>query len=127
MNYHSMMENYKSTNTFTKVDSANEHDNIKIVLEDLLNNLKTLSYCLKNEPVNSTIKSKSFSQIIVALMILQTSLDFENGEPIASNLFNLYEYCRKSVIKNYTSQKTDDIDASIDVITEIFDGWKSIK
>ncbi|MDB3914582.1 flagellar protein FliS [Alphaproteobacteria bacterium] len=127
MNYHSMMENYKSTNTFTKVDSANEHDNIKIVLEDLLNNLKTLSYCLKNEPVNSTIKSKSFSQIIVALMILQTSLDFENGEPIASNLFNLYEYCRKSVIKNYTSQKTDDIDASIDVISDIFDGWTSIK
>ena len=127
MNYHSMMENYKSTNTFTKVDSANEHDNIKIVLEDLLNNLKTLSYCLKNEPVNSTIKSKSFSQIIVALMILQTSLDFENGEPVASNLFNLYEYCRKSVINNYTRQKTDDIDASIDVISDIFDGWTSIK
>jgi flagellar protein FliS len=127
MNYHSMMENYKSTNTFTKVDSANEHDNIKIVLEDLLNNLKTLSYCLKNEPVNSTIKSKSFSQIIVALLILQTSLDFENGEPVASNLFNLYEYCRKSVINNYTSQKTDDIDASIDVISDIFDGWTSIK
>ena len=97
------------------------------MLEDLLNNLKTLSYCLKNEPVNSTIKSKSFSQIIVALMILQTSLDFENGEPVASNLFNLYEYCRKSVINNYTSQKTDDIDASIDVISDIFDGWTSIK
>ena len=89
MNYHSMIENYKSTNTFTKVENANKHDSVKIVLEDLLKNLKTLSYCLKNEPVNSTIKSKSFSQIIVALMILQTSLDFENGEPVASNLFNL--------------------------------------
>ena len=60
-------------------------------------------------------------------MILQTSLDFKNGEPIASNLFNLYEYCRKSVISNYKSQKTDDIDASIDVISEIFDGWTNIK
>ena len=127
MNYHSMMENYKSTNTFTKVENANKHDSVKIVLEDLLKNLKTLSYSLKNEPVNSAIKSKSFSQILVALMILQTSLDFENGEPVASNLFNLYEYCRKSVIHNYTSQKTDDIDASIDVISEIFDGWTSIK
>ena len=126
MNYHSMMENYKSTNTFAKVEGADKHDNIKIVLEDLLNNLKTLSYCLKNEPVNSTIKSKSFSQIIVALMILQTSLDFENGEPIASNLFNLYDYCRREVISNYKKNKTDGIDSSIQVLDDILDGWRQI-
>ena len=127
MNYHSMMKEYKHTNAYTKLETANKHDEIKIVLEDLLNNLNTLSYCIKNKPINSSVKSKSLSQILVALMILQTSLDFKNGEPIASNLFNLYEYCRKSVISNYTSQKTDDIDASIDVISEIFDGWTNIK
>ena len=25
------------------------------------------------------------------------ALDFENGEPIASNLFRLYDYCKKEV------------------------------
>lgn len=127
MNYHSMMKEYKHTNAYTKVETANKHDEIKIVLEDLLNNLKTLSYCIKNGPINSSVKSKCFSQILVALMILQTSLDFENGEPVASNLFNLYEFCRKSVLNNYRTQNTVDIDSGSQIIADILDAWKQIR
>jgi flagellar protein FliS len=126
MNYHTMMKEYKHTNAYTKLETANKHEEIKIVLEDLIQNLKTLSYCLKNEPINSSVKSKCFSQILVALMILQTSLDFENGEPVASNLFNLYEFCRKSVLNNYRTQNTVDIDSSADIIMDILVAWKQI-
>jgi flagellar protein FliS len=126
MNYHTMMKEYKHTNAYTKLETANKHEEIKIVLEDLIQNLKTLSYCLKNEPKTSSIKSKCFSQILVALMILQTSLDFENGEPVASNLFNLYEFCRKSVLNNYRTQNTADIDSSANIIMDILVAWKQI-
>ena len=127
MNYHSMMENYKFTNTNSKIETANKHEYIQLVLDDLLKNLKKLSYSIKNKPINSKIKSKSFSQVLVALMILQTSLDFEKGEPIASNLYNLYEFCRKSVLNNYRTQNTIDIDNSIHIITDIFEAWVKIK
>ena len=59
-------------------------------------------------------------------MILQTSLDFEKGEPIASNLFNLYDYCRKEVISNYRNNLTEGLDTSIQVFDDILDGWRKI-
>ena len=126
MNYHAMMKEYKNVDTKSKIESANNHDFIKYVLQDLLNNLQTLSYCIKNEPVMSEAKSKSFSQSLIAIMLLQTSLDFENGEPIASNLFNLYDYCKKSILTNYRTRETEDINKSIIAINEILDAWKQI-
>ena len=47
MNYHSMMENYKSTNTFTKVEDANKHDSIKIVLRGFIKEFKNFVILLE--------------------------------------------------------------------------------
>ena len=126
VNYHSMMKEYKDVDLETKVVGNNKHNFVKLVLEDILKNLKSLSFCIDQDKPDLKIKSKNFSQILSGIMILQTSLDFENGEPIASNLFNLYEYCRKEVISNYTQNKIDGINSSISVIDDILDGWKQI-
>tara|TARA_B100001063_G_C16610900_1_gene475687 strand:- start:144 stop:536 length:393 start_codon:yes stop_codon:yes gene_type:complete len=127
MNYYAMMDQYKNVDANSKLEKADNHEYIKLIFDDLLKNLESLSYSISNEPIKSCIKSKSFSQSLVALMILQKSLDFENGEPIASNLFNIYEYCRKSVIKNYRNKETKDIDQSIECLKDIQDAWKKIK
>ena len=54
------------------------------------------------------------------------SLDFKNGEPIASNLFNLYEYCRKEVLESYKNLNTKGLDDSILIIEDILTAWKEI-
>ena len=59
-------------------------------------------------------------------MILMNSLDFKNGEPIASNLFNLYEYCRKVVLKSYKNLDTKGLDDTILIIDDILTAWKEI-
>ena len=127
MNYYAMMGEYKSVDANSKLEKADNHKYIQLIFDDLLKNLETLSYSIKYEPIKSSIKSKSFSQSLVALMILQTSLDFKNGEPIASNLFKIYEYCRKSIIKNYRNKETQDIEKSIECLRDIQDAWKKIK
>ena len=126
MNYHSMMTQYKAIDTQSKLETADKHQYIKFILEDLVKNLETLSFCIREEPKKLSIKSKCFSQILVGIMILQSSLDFENGEPIASNLFSLYDYCRKSVIKDFSTKNTKDIDQSKLVIADILDAWSKI-
>lgn len=126
VNYHSMMKEYKEIDLESKLVGNNKHNFIKLVLEDVLKNLKSLSYCIQQEKPNLKVKSRTFSQILSGIMILQTSLDFEKGEPIASNLFNLYDYCRKEVISNYRNNLTEGLDTSIQVFDDILDGWRKI-
>ncbi len=126
MNFYAAIKNYENTDINSKLENATKHDFIKIVLEELSKNLKSLKYSIENEGKLSKTKSKSFARIISSLTLLITSLDFEKGEPIASNLFNLYDFCRKQVIDSYKNLTTQGIDASINVIDEILSAWKDI-
>jgi len=121
-----MMKEYKHVDINSQLENSNSHDFIKIVLNELLNNMRTLSVALKEGPKISPTKSKCFSQSLSSIIILQSSLDFENGQPIAGNLNDLYDYCRKEIIKGYKELKTDGIDSAILVITDIFEAWVEI-
>ena len=127
MNFYTAIKQYENTEINSKVESGSKHDFIKIVLTELHSNLGVLCHCIKNEPKTSPLKSRSFGRSITALTILMNSLDFENGEPIASNLYNLYDYCNKSVLKDYRNLETKGIESSKEVIDEILDAWKQIK
>ena len=126
MNFHHAIKKYNDSNISSKIESSNKHEFIKIVLDELYKNLNLLKYCIENEKITSPKKSKSFSKILTSLMILMNSLDFKNGEPIASNLFNLYEYCRKEVLESYKNLNTKGLDDSILIIDNILTAWKEI-
>ena len=126
MNFHHAIKKYNDSNISSKIESSNKHEFIKIVLDELYKNLNLLKYCIENEKITSPKKSKSFSKILTSLMILMNSLDFKNGEPIASNLFNLYEYCRKEVLESYKNLETKGLDDAILIIEDILTAWKKI-
>lgn len=126
MNYHSMMKEYKNIDIHSKLENNNSHDFIKIVLNELINNMKTLSISLKEGPKISSTKSKAFSQSLSSIFVLQSSLDFENGQPIAGNLNDLYNYCKKEIITGYRELRSDGIETAILVITDIFEAWVEI-
>ena len=60
-------------------------------------------------------------------MILTDSLDFKKGEPIASNLFNLYNYCKERVLEDYKNRTVEGIKNSASIIEDILSAWKQIK
>ena len=126
MNFHAMMKEYKTIDVQSKLEKENPHEFIKIVLNELLTNMKTLSIALKEGPKVSSVKSRAFSQSLASIMVLQSSLDFENGQPIAGNLNDLYNYCRTEIIKSYKDQTTEGLESSILVITDIFEAWVEI-
>ena len=127
MNFHHMMSQYKDIDIISKVEGASKYDFIKIVLEELYVNLNILADAIKTKPKNSPEKSKSFAKSLTSLMILMDSLDYKKGEPIASNLFNLYDYCRRSVLEDYRKLETNGILSSANVISEILSGWSEIR
>ena len=127
MNYHAMMKEYKRVDHTTKVENEDSHGFVELIFEELINNLKTLTYAMDNGPKISQIKSKSFSQSLTSIMILSQSLDFENGEPIASNLFKIYDYCRTTIIKEYRNCNYEGINSCIDILEEINSAWSEIR
>ena len=127
MNFHHMMTQYKDIDIITKVEGASKHKFIKIVLEELYINLNLLAETIENKPKTHKQKSKSFAKILTSLMILMDSLDYKQGEPIASNLFNLYDYCRRSVINDYSKLQTEGIRSSTSVVHDILSAWSEIK
>ena len=71
-------------------------------------------------------KSKSLSKALSIIYGLQTSLDFDKALEIATNLFLLYEYCRKEIIRGFSQKVEDGIIAAIGIIKQIMDGWEEI-
>ena len=126
MNFYSAVQKYQTTDVYSKVETASKHGFIQIVLEDLSQNLKLLKFSIENEEKLSKNKSKSFGRIITSLTILTSSLDFDNGEPIASNLFKLYEYCKKIVLDSYKNLNTKGLDDTIIIIDDILSAWREI-
>jgi flagellar protein FliS len=126
MNFHAMMKEYKTIDVQSKLEKDDPHEFVKIVLNELLTNMKTLSLALREGPKISSVKSRAFSQSLASIMVLQSSLDFENGQPIAGNLNDLYNYCRTEIIKSYRELSTEGLDSAILVITDIFEAWVEI-
>ena len=55
------------------------------------------------------------------------SLDFKNGEPIASNLLNLYDYCKREIMESYKSLNINGINVCIEIIEDLLTAWKKIR
>ena len=127
MNYNASIKQYLTDEIAAKTTSLNPHKIIEEVLIDLKKNMETLAYSIDNEPVISSIKSQSFSKSLTAIYILQSSLNFEEGEEIAENLYRIYEFCKNGIMKGFTKRDSKLIYDSIPPINEILDGWKQIK
>ena len=127
MNYNASMKQYINDEISAKTSSLNPHKIIEEVLIDLKKNMETLAYSLDHEPVVSSIKSNSFSKSLTAIYILQSSLNFEEGKEIAENLYNIYEFCKDSIMKGFTKKDSKLVYDAIPPIDEILDGWKQIK
>tara|TARA_B100000963_G_scaffold127550_1_gene111342 strand:+ start:1908 stop:2291 length:384 start_codon:yes stop_codon:yes gene_type:complete len=127
MNYNASMKQYINDDIVGKTTSLNSHKIIEEVLKDLKKNMETLAYSIEHEPVISSIKSNSFSKSLTAIYILQSSLNFEEGEEIAENLYRIYDFCKVGIMKGFTKRDPKLIYDAIPPINEILDGWKQIK
>ena len=71
-------------------------------------------------------RNSHFSRACTAIYSLQTSLDFEKGGKLAIQLFQLYEFCRKQLIKAFTKRVVVGINKAIKSINQIIYAWKEL-
>ena len=65
------------------------------------------------------IKNKHFTKSLTAIYALQTSLNFDSNNTIATKLFQIYEYCRQQLIKGYSQKVVKDIIKAANAIKNI--------
>ena len=66
------------------------------------------------------IRTKYFSRSLVIIYTLQTTLDFDKGEDLATKLFQIYEYCRQQLIKCFKEQVVEGTYKAINALENIF-------
>ena len=86
-----------------------------------------ISRQLENIKTSQKDISKYFVKCLTTIYLLQTSLDFEKGGKIATNLFQLYEFCRLQVIEAFRNNKNEGLNKSYDALSQIILAWNTME
>ena len=124
----------KVINAYGEVERAsnstkNSFEIVATVLDELKRSMIIVSEISekKKPEVKEREKSNSkFSRACIAIYALQTSLDFEKGGNIAIQLFRVYEFCRKQLIKAFTKKVVDGINRAIITLSQIISAWREL-
>ena len=140
MNNNEYINAYKKTQQSTN-NISSSHEIIRSLIKELINSMKKIVMDIQDERSNlnnfsilnkvstkqkAQKKSKNLSKSLSIIYGLQTCLDFDKALEIATNLFQLYEFCREQIIKGFTQKKEDGILKAIDIVSQIMEGWEKI-
>ena len=104
------------------------HKNIHLMIIEI-DKKKAFKISRQIENIKETQKaiSKYFVKCLTTIYSLQTSLDFEKGGKIATNLFQLYEFCRLQVIDAFRNNVNDGLKKSYDALSQIVQAWETME
>ena len=113
----------KASNIYKKTENADITNGdtitvVKKVVTELIRSMNIVSENIGHK--NIELKNKHFRKSLVLIYSLQTSLDFEKAEKFCSELFQIYEFCRKKLIDGYTKKFSDGIKKAVFWLEEIF-------
>ncbi len=125
MNFNRAKHYYQKTeNSVNAVKDPTEI--VKTMIQELNKSMNLVVSCMK-ENKDPMVKSKNFSKSLMIIYTLQTTLDFEKGGDLATQLFQIYEYCRQQLIKGFSKSIPEIIIKSINSLNEIFFGGQDGK
>ena len=131
-------------NVYKKVEKSGDlvkspYEIVKTILNELQRNIHlmileidkkkafTISRKFKEVKSSQNSISKYLVRCLTTIYSLQTSLDFEKGGRIATNLFQLYEFCRIQVIDSFSSNNNNGLKKSYDALTQIIQAWETME
>ena len=117
MHYNKVSNIYKKTEN-ADITNGDTITVVKKVVTELIRSMNIVSENIGHK--NIELKNKHFRKSLVLIYSLQTSLDFEKAEKFCSELFQIYEFCRKKLIDGYTKKISDGIKKAVFWLEEIF-------
>lgn len=127
MNYNQITQAYQNAERQALEEMNDPHLIVLTMFDALLKSMQIFeaNIDLKNGG-DAELKSKHFARALTIIYALQSSLDFEKGASIATNLFQLYEFARQQLIADLSKGEADGTPKAIDSLKEIRDAWETI-
>ena len=127
MNYNQITQAYQNAERQALEEMNDPHLIVLTMFDALLKSMQMFeaNINLKNGG-DAELKSKHFARALTIIYALQSSLDFEKGEGIATNLFELYEFARLQLIADLSKSEASGTPKAIHALTEIRDAWEAI-
>ena len=117
---------YKNADREAFADSDDPHALIEVLFDELLRHMNQFAVDVENGKIKTGGASDPSSRALTILYGLQSSLNFENGGDIASNLFRLYEFARQQILHTMRSSELEGTRAAIAALADIRDSWKQM-
>ncbi|MDY6823411.1 MAG: flagellar export chaperone FliS [Thermodesulfobacteriota bacterium] len=109
----------------TELKTANKGKLIVLLYDGAVNYLFQAKQCAADNDIAGTCAKINAAQDIITE--LQYSLDMDNGDVIAKNLFGLYQFMTTHLIKAKIQRDgTENIDAVIGMLKTLNEGWRTI-
>jgi len=94
---------------------------IVLLYEGCIKNLKLAELHIAEKNIEKTNQALIKAQNIIAE--LMNTLDFEKGGEVAENLYRMYEYLARELIKANVSKNVADVKRSRELVEELRNAW----
>lgn len=123
MSYLAARTQYRRTEDGILPDLVNPHEIVLVTLRELHRSLLVLSAA---QSEGQRYPNTHVTRGLTAIYVLQSSLDFEQGGEIATNLFSVYEFVRLQLVAAFQRDAGAKLDAARSYIADILDAWQKM-
>ena len=123
MTFENARTSYRRAETIQPADINDPHEIVSVTLKELKNSLTVLAAAQES---GGAYPPKHLNRAFTAIYILQSSLDFEAGGEIATNLFQVYEFCRMQVADAFSRHEEAKLAIAAKHIEGICQAWSQI-
>ena len=121
--YKKMTDVYQSTERNALAETEDPHKLVLIMFDALIKSMEIYIENIDIKTADLELRSKHFSRSLTIIYSLQSSLDFEKGGEIASNLFQTYEFARQMVIGSIKDMDSKGPKKAVLLLADIREAW----
>lgn len=124
MNNQAALDMYRSVSVQSGIEDAGDHQLIEMLLDGAISKITAAkSACMSGAIAK---RGENLSSAISIVDGLRSSLDFDKGGEIATQLGQLYDYMELKLAEANLSSDIGLLDQVVGLLRELQTGWKSI-
>lgn len=122
--YQQVLNQYKSIELQTRIDTASPHELIELLLQGARSHIATAQGNIQRNQIKE--KGEHIGKALSIIEGLKSSLNSEQGGEIAVNLLKLYEYIQTILLKANLTNDENLLAQSNLLLAEVHQAWQSI-